>query len=145
MWECLKAVIYSFNLFIANIFHRWRITKMESWRSSKVPSSTMCSSWQQCSKSKFNWKSDFGTEVRFGNSAKPRRMWKGNFKCKAQQIEHLWCANTSPNDIKKLDYWKWLPTKYCSEKYWWIYRIEFSKESFKGREKLIILWSCNAS
>ena len=74
---------------------------MESWRSSKVPSSTMCSSWQQCSKSKFNWKSDFGTEVRFGNSAKPKRMWKGNFKCKAQQIEHLWCANTSPNDIKK--------------------------------------------
>ena len=63
MWECLKAVIYSFNLFIANIFHRWRITKMESWRSLKVPSSTRCSSWQQCSKSKFNWKSDFGTEV----------------------------------------------------------------------------------
>ena len=24
-------------------------------------------------------------------------------------------------------------------------RIEFSKESFKGREKLIIFWPCNAS
>ena len=37
-----------FQLFY-NVFHRRRITKMESWRSSKVPSSIRCSNWQQCS------------------------------------------------------------------------------------------------